>query len=296
MSVQGSGVALVTPFGLSGEVDEVGLKKLIRFHIENGTDYLVILGTTGEAATLSPAERFRILDLAKEEGAGKIGLVAGFGGNDTNKVCHEITDYDCEGYDAILSVSPYYNRPSQEGIYAHYAQIADRTGQNIILYNVPSRTGSNLQAATTLRLAHAFDNIIAVKEASGNLSQCMDILAGRPNNFQILSGDDLLCYPLMTLGCDGLISVLANAFPAHVSGMVHALLDGNFTLAQQTHFDLLPLIHLIFEEGNPTGVKSAMKLLGLCSEYCRMPLIPGSEQLEEKMASAIKNLRMPSLP
>lgn len=295
--LRGTGVALVTPFNADGSIDYDGLKKLLNYQIESGVDYLVALGTTGETATISDEERFAILDFVAEHTARKIPIVAGFGGNDTQHVIDSLKKYaGLNQYDAILSVSPYYNKPNQTGILNHYSAIAEDCPLPIILYNVPSRTGSNINAETCIQLAEAFENIVAIKEASGDLNQIMQIIHQRPEGFLLISGDDILTMPMMALGIDGLISVIGNALPFETSNMVRWALEGDFKSAGKMHFDLLDLMHLIFEEGNPVGVKSLLRELSICEKFVRLPLAISSEELDTKIARALGELKKELAP
>lgn len=283
-SLRGTGVALVTPFFENGNIDFDSLSKLIEHQIKGEMDYLVVLGTTGETASISDAERFKILDFVADKVNGRIPLVAGFGGNDTQHVIESLEKYSrLESYQAILSVCPYYNKPNQEGLYLHYKAIAEASKLPIILYNVPSRTGCNMEAATTLRLASEFSNIIGIKEASGNLAQIMDICRDRKDGFLVISGDDIVTLPLMAAGLDGLISVLGNALPTEVSTMVRAGLNGDFAKAKSLHYQMLRMMHLIFEEGNPVGIKLLLASIGICESHVRLPLAKASAQLSEKI-------------
>lgn len=282
--IRGTGVALVTPFFENGSIDFDALAKLLEHQINGGVDYLVVLGTTGETASISDPERFQILDFVADQVKGRVPLVAGFGGNDTRHVIESLAEYTrLADYQAILSVCPYYNKPNQEGLYLHYKAIAEVCSLPIILYNVPSRTGCNMEAATTLRLAKEFDNVIAIKEASGDLNQIMEICRDREQGFLVISGDDILTLPMMSLGIDGLISVLGNALPSEISTMVRAALNNDFQQAKKVHFRLLQMMHYIFEEGNPVGVKSLMASLGICTANVRLPLAGASKALHEKI-------------
>lgn len=286
---RGTGVALVTPFA-NGVVDFEGLERVIEHCIEGGVEYLVSLGTTGESATLTPTESLEILEFTTKTIAGRVLLVAGFGGNNTQATIEKIKAFHFEGVDAILSVSPYYNKPTQEGIYRHYMALAEVAPRPIIIYNVPSRTGSNITAETTLRLAHASEKFIAVKEASGDLVQCMNIVKGKPDNFLVLSGDDAITLPMLSFGIDGVISVVANAFPKRFSEMVRHGLTGNFKAASKLHFDLLKIMDLLFVEGNPAGVKAALALQNICSKEVRLPLVELSEKNYINMKNAIERM------
>ena len=286
---RGTGVALVTPFA-NGAVDFVGLAHVINHCIDGGVEYLVSLGTTGESATLTAAESLEVLEFTTKTIAERVPLVAGFGGNNTQALIEKIKAFDFEGVDAILSVSPSYNKPTQEGIYQHYMALAEATPCPIIIYNVPSRTGSNITAETTLRLAHASKKFIAIKEASGNLAQCMDIVKGKPDDFLVISGDDFLTLPMLSFGMDGVISVLANACPRPFSDMVRHALSGDFKTASQLHFSVLDIMNLLFVEGNPAGIKAALEIQNVCSREVRLPLVQFSEKSYVKMKKAIGEL------
>ncbi len=286
---KGTGVALVTPFR-GGAVDYPGLERVVNHCIGGGVEYLVSLGTTGEAATLTAEEADKVLDFTIQTIAGRVPLVAGFGGNNTQAVINKIQQRDFAGIDAILSVSPYYNKPTQEGIYRHYMALAEVAPHPIIIYNVPSRTGSNITAETTLRLAKAHKKFIAVKEASGDLAQCMHIVKHKPDDFLVLSGDDILNLPMLSFGTDGIISVVANAFPKAFSDLTRHALAGNFKTAAQLHFSLLDIIGLLFVEGNPAGVKAALQLQDICSKEVRLPLVELSKETHQKMSEAISKL------
>lgn len=285
---KGTGVALVTPFNPDFSIDFEGLKKLVQLQIEGGTDFLVVQGTTGESPTLSSDEKRKILDAVLEENNGKLRVVFGAGGNDTLKVAEMIAKIPT-GVDGILSVSPYYNKPTQEGIFQHYKFLAESTDLPIILYNVPGRTGSNVLPETTLRLAE-ISNIVAMKEASGNFDQIMEIIRCRPEGFGVLSGDDAITMPLIASGADGVISVVANAFPEKFSAMVSATLRGDLAFARELHYELLPITRMFFEEGNPGGVKVALELRKLMSQVMRRPLIPVSNGLAKRIVTEAKIL------
>jgi len=278
----GTGVALVTPFTPTGAVDTAAWLRVLDFTITGGVDYLVINGTTGESPTVTTDEKTDLLRLAREHVAGRVPLVYGIGGNDTAAVARQLHETDLTGVVAILSASPAYNKPSQAGLLAHYQRLADAAPLPLLLYNVPGRTGSNLAADTTLRLAqHA--NIIGIKEASGNMEQCLAILAGKPADFLFLSGDDMLTLPLIACGGHGIISVMANAFPQRFSDMTRAALAGDFARAQQLLYGLVPLNSLLYEEGNPVGVKAALALQGVCEAAVRLPLVAASEGLTSRI-------------
>ncbi len=287
--LQGCGVALVSPFLANGQIDYQGLENLILHVIRGGVDYIVSLGTTGESVTLSKNERQEILSFTIKTAAGKIPIVCGIGANSTDAVINQIHTMNLQGISAILSVSPYYNKPSQEGIYRHYEVISKASPLPIILYNVPGRTSSNISAETTLRLAHEFDNIIGIKEASGNLVQCMQIVKNKPADFLVISGDDALTLPMMSFGVDGVISVIANMYPDVYSAMVNLAGKGKFEEATKLHFKLLPIIDMIFREGNPSGVKAGLALQNICLPYVRLPLTQISEKLLNTLNQAIKD-------
>lgn len=279
----GTGVALVTPFTDSLEVDFKSLKKLLKY-TSKGVDYYVIMGTTGESVTVTAEEKKSILAFVKEHNAAGLPLVYGIGGNNTQQVLDALAGTDLAGVDALLSVSPYYNKPSQEGIYLHFKAIADASPIPVILYNVPGRTSSNISAETTLRLA-AHGNIVGIKEASGNLEQCMRIARDKPKDFLLISGDDLLTVPLYALGAKGVISVLANAFPVHFRKMKEYAFAGNYQKASQEIFKLLDVNPLMYEEGNPVGLKAVLEDMQLCTAKVRLPLATASEGLHKKISA-----------
>jgi 4-hydroxy-tetrahydrodipicolinate synthase len=278
---KGSGVALVTPFNQDMQIDFDALANLVEYQIENGTDFLVVQGTTGESPTLSKSEKMDVLNEVIEINEGRCKIVYGVGGNNTAAVAELLADLP-KGVDGILSVSPYYNKPVQKGIVAHYKIVADSTDLPIILYNVPGRTGSNVAPETTLELAEV-KNIVAVKEASGNMEQIMQIIKYRPSGFGVLSGDDNLTMPLIAAGADGVISVVANAFPALFSSMVHAAIRGDLDAAREAHYKLFDVTKMFFEQGNPGGVKAALAHMELMDEYMRLPLFPVSEELRKRI-------------
>ena len=278
---KGSGVALVTPFHTDGSIDFAALKALVTLQIQGGTDFLVVQGTTGESPTLSQEEKRLVLDTVLEVNNRQLPVVYGVGGNNTLALEPLLKNIP-SGVDGILSVSPYYNKPIQKGIVAHFKMVASFTDLPIILYNVPGRTGSNMSIETTLELAE-LPNVIAVKEASGNMEQIMDIIRQRKLGFGVLSGDDNLTMPLIAAGADGVISVVANAFPERFSQMVHASMSGNLELAKQAHYDLFSVTKMFFEEGNPGGVKVALAARGLMQETMRLPLYPVSEGLRSRI-------------
>lgn len=282
----GTGVALVTPFTSSGAIDYKSLKKVLQ-HTAKGVDYYVVMGTTGESATLTSQEKKDVLQFVIDNNPKKLPIVYGIGGNNTKEVIDAIKAANFSGVDALLSVSPYYNKPSQEGIYQHFIAVADASRVPVILYNVPGRTASNLTAETTLRLA-AHKNIFAVKEASGNVEQCMKIAKAMPKNFLLISGDDLLTVPLYSVGAKGVISVLANAYPVVFQKMKEFSFTGDFEKASQEQFKILEINGPMYEEGNPVGVKQLMANMGLCSNNVRLPLLPASEGLQKKIKVASK--------
>ena len=285
----GAGVALVTPFKEDKAIDYPTLEKLIEFVIGGGVDFIVSLGTTGEAITLSSQECRDVLDFTIKIVNGRLPVVAGlFGSNYTEKLVNSLKAYNFDGIDAIMSSSPAYSKPSQEGIYQHYMAVADASPVPIIIYNVPGRTSSNVAAATTLRLAHASDKFIAVKEASGDLAQAMKILKDKPARFQVWSGDDPLTLPLIACGATGVISVIANAFPEQFSGLVHAAMDGDFEEARRLNNLLLDIHPWLYADGNPCGIKAAMEILGLCRQDLRIPLTPVTEATYERLKKEVR--------
>ena len=287
----GTGVAIITPFKSDGVVDHTALKNVIDHIINGGAEYIVSLGTTGETATLSSDEKKAVWETTVSHVDGRVSLVAGLGGNNTLELVKELQKFDSTGFDAILSVCPYYNKPTQEGIYQHYKAIAEESVLPIILYNVPGRTGVNMSADTTLRLAHDFKNIIAMKEASGNFDQFNKIIKDKPADFLFLSGDDPITLPLIAMGAAGVISVIANALPGIFSTMVRMCLDGKFIEAKPLHHSLTEITSLCFVEGNPGGVKSAMRQLGLCSDTMRLPLVNVSQNTEDQIRAQLELLK-----
>ena len=287
--LEGTGVALVTPFLASLEIDWKGLKKLLA-HTAKGVDYYVVMGTTGESATLTKEEKKQVLAFVKANNTKKLPLVYGIGGNNTQSVLDEIRETDLRGVDALLSVSPYYNKPSQEGIYQHFCRVADASPVPIILYNVPGRTASNISAETTLRLA-AHANIIGIKEASGNLEQCMKIAKEKPAKFLLISGDDLLTLPISAVGGAGVISVLANAYPVVFRKLKEHTAAGNLAKARAEIFKLLEINGPMYEEGNPVGVKHLLQIMGVCGHFVRLPLVPASVGLQKRIAALAEQVR-----
>lgn len=280
--LQGAGVALVTPFNTDGTVDYQSLGNLIDYQINEGMDYLVVLGTTGETATLTAEERKQIWVFTADHAAGRLPLVAGIGGNNTQEIVKQVSQFDTKGYCAILSVSPYYNKPTQEGLFQHYKAISQVSKLPIVLYNVPGRTGSNILPATAIRLAKACSNIIAIKEASGNFAQFGEIMRDKPENFILISGDDPATLPMMALGAVGVISVVGNAYPGKVVTLVKACSNGDYAAARKIHNALLRITDLCFVEGNPCGVKYILKKQGVINtDAVRLPLVPVSQPTQE---------------
>jgi 4-hydroxy-tetrahydrodipicolinate synthase len=285
--LKGTGVALVTPFNAQLEVDYNALTRLVKHVTDGGVNYLVVMGTTGESVTLNKEEKKKVLSHIKSVNEGKLPIVLGIGGNNTQEILETIEHTDFKGITAILSVSPYYNKPTQEGIYQHYVKIADACPVPVILYNVPGRTSSNMLPETTLRLAK-HKNIIGIKEAAGSVEQVMKIVHKKPENFMVISGDDALTLPFMSVGAVGVISVVANSNPKLFTEMVNHCLNADFIAAQKPHYQLLEIIDLLFVEGNPAGVKAALKALGIMEDYVRLPLVNVSETTYNKLAALMK--------
>lgn len=283
INLEGLGVALVTPFRQDKQIDFEALGRLIDHCIDGGADYLVVLGTTGETPALMDNEKKMIRDFVRQRTEGRIPLVIGHGGNNTQALVDTLAEDNFEGYEAILSVVPFYNKPSQEGIFQHYKAISEASELPVILYNVPGRTGVNMTAETTLRLAKECPNIIGIKEASGNFSQIDTIIKNKPENFQVISGDDAITYPLMTLGAVGVISVIGNAYPKEFGEMVRLCLAGRFKEALPIHHRFTELFGLLFVDGNPAGVKCALNALNLCENILRLPLVPTRVQTNERI-------------
>lgn len=286
----GTGVAIVTPFHADGGVDFDGLRAVVDHIIDGGTDYLVVLGTTGETATLNNNEKKDIWKHTNAFANGRVPLVAGIGGNNTYEVLKCMEDFNTDGYSAILSVSPYYNKPTQEGIYQHYKAIAEKSPLPVIIYNVPGRTGSTISAETTVRLAHDFKNIIGTKEASGNFDIFNQIMRDKPDDFLFISGDDPVTLPMIAMGGSGLISVMGNALPRQTADMVRLCLQGDFKSARKIHYQLIEFIRLMFVEGNPAGVKAALKHLGVCGDAVRLPLVPVSDKIRAAIISETQKI------
>lgn len=289
-TLKGVGVALVTPFNENLSVDFDSLTKLINYNIDNGTDYLVVLGTTAEAATLNSEEKKAVIEHIIKINNKRIPLVLGIGGNNTMEVKHQIENADLSAFEAVLSVSPYYNKPNQEGLYQHYKMLAS-TGKNIIIYNVPSRTGQNVEASTTLRLAKEFPNLIMIKEASPNISQYFDVLRQKPEHFNLVSGDDEFTLPTTLAGGNGVISVIGQAYPKEFSTMVKLAFERKVDEAYKIHNSLVEITRLIFSEGNPCGVKTILAEKGIIKNYLRLPLVKASEGLQEKIKAEMQKIK-----
>jgi len=284
----GTGVALVTPFKSDFSIDHEALTKIVNFNIENGTDYLVICGTTGESVTITKQEKKDVIMTISKANNGRLPMVLGIGGNNTAQVIEEIKTTDLSNIDAILSVSPYYSKPTQEGLYQHFKAIAEVCPTDIILYNVPGRTSKNMEPETTLRLANDFKNILAVKEAGNNVAQYLQLIKNKPKDFLVISGDDDLALSVVLAGGSGVISVIGQAFPKAFSDMIRLGLNGEAKAAYAIHFKLMDIINHIFEENNPAGIKAVFEALNLCQDTVRLPLVPASNQLKEKIAAFVK--------
>lgn len=280
---RGTGIALVTPFDSKGRPDRKGLQRLVDHVVQSGVEFIVALGTTAETPTLSKEDRIEVLEMVKESLAGRKPLWCGMGGNDTRELLEQKAAFDLHGVDALLSVTPYYNRPSQAGLYAHYRELALSTDKPIVLYNVPARTGCSLSSETTLRLAHDFKNIVATKEASGDWLQIMEIMRSKPNSFKVYSGDDAISLPLLSLGLDGVVSVVGNAWPQAFGQMVRYALSGNYPDARRLHYQLLPLMTAVFREGSPAGIKFILQNMGICEDHLRLPLVSVSINLQTEL-------------
>lgn len=290
LTFKGTGVAIVTPFLENGDIDEVGLERLIEHLIAGKVDYLVVLGTTGENATLDKPEKQKVFHLVNQFNKNRLQLVAGIGGNNTRAIVSDFSSFDLKGYSAILSVSPYYNKPSQEGIYQHYKALNDAAPLPIIMYNVPGRTGMNVTTETTLRIARDCKKIIATKEASGNMEQIMQIIKDKPAGFEVISGDDGITLPLIACGALGVISVVANAYPLLFSTMVKQCLDGKFAEARPIHEKMLPIINSMFAEGSPSGVKYYLSKMGIIKETFRLPVVSVSTKHKASIDELMKSL------
>jgi 4-hydroxy-tetrahydrodipicolinate synthase len=287
-TLKGTGVAMVTPFKNNMEVDYDALGKLIEFIIEGGVEYVVSLGTTGETPTLSKEEKLQVLQYTYEQVNGRVPVVVGIGGNNTQELLKDLEKFPLDKATAVLSASPYYNKPSQEGLYQHYKTLAAASPKPVILYNVPGRTGRNINASTTLRLAE-LDNVAGIKEASGDISQCMQILKDKPTDFLVVSGDDNLAMAQMACGMDGVISVAANCFPKHFSEMVRFCLAGDYAAARNLHYKMLEGYDLLFAENNPAGVKAFLAELGVIQNYLRLPVTPLSDGLHQQVKKYLKD-------
>ena len=291
---KGTGVAIVTPFSQNGEVDHKSLKKLINHIISGGIDFVVALGTTSEAATLTNAEKQEVMKSVVEFTDNRVPIIMGVGGNNTTAVVEMLKTLDFEGVSGILSVAPYYNKPNQRGIYAHFAEISKNSPLPIIIYNVPGRTSSNISATTCLQLANDFENIIAVKEASGNMAQVMEILRDKPEGFSLFSGDDALTFPMMTLGAEGVISVVANAYPAEFSKMLNLLSNNeDLNYARRLHYSLLEFIDLLFADGNPAGIKAALEVMGIAENNLRLPMVAVSDAHYREIKEFVVGYKQP---
>jgi len=281
----GTGVALVTPFKKDFSVDVDALKRIVTFQIENGIDYLVVLGTTGESATLTKQEKELVISTVIEANASKLPLVLGVGGNNTAEVVEELKTRDLSAFDAILSVSPFYNKPTQEGIYQHFKAVAEASPVPVILYNVPGRTASNMLPSTVIRLAKEFDNVVAIKEAAGDIVQAMRLIQHKPEHFHVISGDDAITLPMVLAGGSGVISVIAEGFPRQFSDMVRLGLDRKVDEAYKIHYALFDAIDMIFEQGNPAGIKEVFKSLGLSENTVRLPLVSATDELAQRLSA-----------
>lgn len=284
----GTGVALITPFKKDLSVDVEALKSIVKYNIDGGVEYLVVLGTTAETATLTKEEQTLVKQTIIDANNGKLPLVLGVGGNNTAEVVSQLNAENLKGFDAILSVSPYYNKPTQEGIYQHFKMIAENSPLPIIIYNVPGRTASNMLPSTVVRLATDFKNIIGIKEAAGDMVQAMELIRSTPNDFLVISGDDIITLPMVLAGGAGVISVIGETFPKEFSEMVRLGLKRDVDAAYKIHYKLTDAINMIFEQGNPGGVKEVFKHLGLCENYVRLPLVNVNEDLSNRLANFVK--------
>jgi 4-hydroxy-tetrahydrodipicolinate synthase len=287
---RGLGVALITPFCTDGSIDFEALDRLVEYQIKGGVDFLCIMGTTAETPTLSRGEKRQLKEHLVERVAGRVPLLMGCGGNNTAAIVSDLREEDWTGIDGILSVCPYYNKPSQEGLYQHFSAIAKASALPVVLYNVPGRTGVNMTAETTLRLARDFDNIVAIKEASGDITQMDDIIKNKPQNFDVISGDDGITFPLITLGAVGVISVIGNALPAEFSRMVRLALKGEYNTSLTIHHKFTELFKLLFVDGNPAGVKAMLSEMGLIQNVLRLPLVPTRLTTMEKISQIVREL------
>lgn len=288
---KGTGVAIVTPFHKHGTIDFGSFGNLIEHLISNNIDYIVVMGTTGESVTLSKDEKNALIQFSIDTINKRVPLVIGIGGNNTQAIIDTIKNTEFDGINGILSVAPYYNKPQQRGLYLHYKSIASASPVPVILYNVPGRTSVNMTAETTLKLAHEFSNIVAIKEASGNFAQCMEIIRNKPPHFLVISGDDNLTLPLLALGADGVISVVANAFPAEFSEMVRAGLNGDFKRARFIHYQLVPIMEALFADGNPAGIKAALSILGFIQNNLRLPVVKVNQTVFKQIETLIQEYK-----
>jgi len=288
---RGTGVAIVTPFKSDSSIDFSALGRVINHVIKGGVNYIVAMGTTGETPTLTKDEKQAIISYVMETVDSRVPVVIGIGGNSTHEVINSIREMELEGVDGILSVSPYYNKPSQRGIFQHFKAIANSSPLPVIIYNVPTRTSSNITSDTCLELAHECENIIAVKEASGDIAQIMRIMRGKPENFLVISGDDMMTLPVIAAGGAGVISVLANAYPAECSDLVNNALKNNFKAAREIQFRFMESIELLFADGNPSGVKAFLNVMNLCQNNLRLPLVPVNRTIYSRIQKAVEDLK-----
>ena len=289
--LKGMGVALITPFKEDGSVDYDALLRLVDYQLENGTDFLCVLGTTAETPTLTKEEKEKVKRTVIDRVNGRLPILLGVGSNSTQAVVDSVKNDDMTGVDALLVVVPYYNKPSQEGIYQHYKAVAEATDLPIVLYNVPGRTGVNMTSETTLRLANDFENIVAIKEASGNIAQMDEIIKNKPEGFDVISGDDGITFPLITLGAVGVISVLGNAFPREFSRMTQLALEGDYVNALPIHHQFAEMCNLLFVDGNPAGVKAMLSIMGMVENKLRLPLVPARQITCEKLSAAWEKIK-----
>ncbi len=287
---KGVGVALITPFHNDGSIDFNGLERLLEHCINGGVDYFVVNGTTAENPTLSKEERYAVLDFVLEKNASRLPVIFGIGGNSTIAVAQEMSSFNVDGVSALLSASPYYNKPTQEGIYQHYKALSEASSLPIILYNVPGRTSSNISAETTLRLAADFENVVAIKEASGNLDQITELILGRPEGFKIISGDDNLTFAMLGLGCDGVISVSGQGVPGVFCKVYDEAVRGNWSASKEAPLSLFNLTNLLFAEGNPAGIKAVLEIRRICSDHVRLPLVPATSRLKASIKAELDRL------
>lgn len=287
---KGLGIALVTPFTSDGQIDYESLKRLIDYQINNGADFLCIMATTGEIPTLTTEEKQRIKELVLNIVQGRLPILMGCGGNNTSAVVEELQKNDFDGIDGILSICPFYNKPTQEGLFKHFEAISKATTLPIVLYNVPGRTGVNMEAETTIKLAHECQNIVAIKEASGNLKQVEEIIKNKPSNFDVISGDDALTYQIIERGATGVISVIGNAFPKEFSNMVHLELKGDYENALKIHRNLTDIFELLFIDGNPAGIKATLSEMGMIENVLRLPLVPARPGTIQSISKLVKEL------